>query len=116
MIQEKLNVLKTAGIIDEQIYDYMQAVIQYMNEQNVTTDSEKASVFLTHLAMATARQKKGESVAALDPQIAEQLRNEPAFVHAESLWQELAAIAPLTFDDAEVDYMYIHICSLLASL
>lgn len=116
MIQEKLDVLKTAGIIDDAVYEYIQAVIAYLEEKGLMNDVEKAEVFLTHLAMASARQKKGESVNALDTAISDQIKNEPQFVHAQDLWKELAALAPVSFHDNEIDYLYLHICTMLTEI
>lgn len=116
MIQEKLDVLKIAGIIDDAVYEYLQAVIAYLEGKGLMNDAEKAEVFLTHLAMASARQQKGESVTTLDATISEQIKNEPQFVHTQDLWKELAAMAPVSFHDNEIDYLYLHICTMLTEI
>lgn len=116
MIQEKLTVLKTAAIIDDAVYEYIQAVIVYLEEKGLMEDSQKAEVFLTHLAMASARQQKGESINELDKVIRDEIKTEVQFGDAKILWQELAKLAPVTFHENEIDYLYLHICTMLAKI
>ncbi|MGY3778595.1 PRD domain-containing protein [Isobaculum melis] len=111
MIQEKLTVLKTANVIDEAVYQYMQEVLSVLETKELV---EKSEVFMTHLAMATARQQKGESVGALDALIVEQMKAETQYEEAVAIWHELAALAPVTFHEDELAYLYLHLCTMLA--
>lgn len=112
MIQEKLSILQTSGIIDATIYDYLQKVINHLEEQNISKES--AEVFLVHLAMASARQQRGENVNNLDAIIATQIKEDTNYLQAKNLWKELSNQAPVTFHENEIDYFYLHICTMLA--
>ena len=113
MIKQKLDVLKEAGIIDEEVQTYVLAVLEYLKEKKIITEDQEDDVFLTHLAMAAARQKNGESVSELEGFIKEQIVSDPQYLHSQSLWKELADLAPVTFDENELDYFYLHICNML---
>ncbi|WP_086350239.1 PRD domain-containing protein [Candidatus Enterococcus clewellii] len=113
MIRQKLIVLEESGIIDAEVHNYVLAVCEYLKEKQVIKEEQEADVFLTHLAMAAARQKSGEKVNALEPFIKEQIISDPQYLHSQSLWQELSELAAIDFDDSELDYFYLHICNML---
>ncbi|MBL1227937.1 hypothetical protein IW492_01670 [Enterococcus sp. BWB1-3] len=113
MIRQKLIVLEESGIIDTEIHNYVLAVCDYLKEKQVIKEELEADVFLTHLAMAAARQKNEEKVNALDPFIKDQIISDPQYLDSQSLWQELSELAAIDFDEPELDYFYLHICNML---
>ncbi|MBP1045072.1 PRD domain-containing protein [Enterococcus sp. BWM-S5] len=113
MIKQKLIVLEESGIIDTEVHNYVLAVCDYLKEKQIIKEDHEADVFLTHLAMAAARQKSGEAVNALDPFIKEQIISDSQYLHSQVLWQELAELVTIDFDETELDYFYLHICNML---
>jgi hypothetical protein len=66
MIHEKLTILLTSDIIDQETHDYVLSVLNYLLQNDIIEEEKKADVFLTHLAMADMRRKKSESINDLD--------------------------------------------------
>lgn len=112
-MEEKLYVLKNAGIINQEIYDYVLLAKQYLQTNQIVQEAQAAEVFLTHLAMAAARQVNGEAVQALDAFMQEEIIANKNYAQAQTIWQAIAALAPVAFAETELDYFYLHLCNLL---
>ncbi|GBU10397.1 hypothetical protein AwErysi_00130 [Erysipelotrichaceae bacterium] len=115
MIYKKMEILKNGNIIDEAAYDYAFKVIKRLGEEGIDVQSDRAQVFVTHLAMATMRMQKGEVLEPLSEAIEADLKGQSIFAQAEILWTQLAYFAPKPFAQAEEGYIYIHMCSLLSN-
>lgn len=114
MMQEKLNVLLENGIIDEAIFNRMNEVIDYLLEQNVIDDEDEADTFITHLAMATAREKNDEEqLDFVDESIKKEIEAAKEYDEAVQLWGELSKMVGVDFPEAENDYFYLHLVTLL---
>ncbi len=113
MIKEKLEILVTSEIIDEETQLYILKVLEYLLEKKIIQEVSEADVFLTHLAMADTRRKKQETVANLDDFILSEINADPKYLHSKELWQDLQNMAEKQFEDAELDYFYLHIINLL---
>ncbi|MGL5041516.1 MAG: PRD domain-containing protein [Culicoidibacterales bacterium] len=113
MIHKKLSILKDSNVINEVAYEYTTKVISALEAEGFDISSDKTQVFITHLAMATNRQLKGEAMEPLAEIIQQDLEAQPTFSKAQALWKSLVAFAPIEFVEAEEGYIYIHMCSLL---
>ncbi|MEG0732210.1 MAG: PRD domain-containing protein [Vagococcus sp.] len=113
MIKEKLEILVSSEVIDEDTRSYVLKVLEYLLENKIINDVSQADVFLTHLAMADMRRKKNEAVASLDEFILSEISADPKFMHSKELWQDLEKMAEKKFEEAELDYFYLHIINLL---
>jgi len=110
---QRLDILKESGVIDSEIYTYTLAVLKYLDKEIPFLDEERVAVFLTHLAMAAARENSGNPIDAMEPFIKEEIINDSTFPRAKDLWQKLEKISPIKFSETEIDYCYVHICSML---
>lgn len=113
MIKEKLEILVSSEVIDEETRSYVLKVLDYLLEKEIISEVGQADVFLTHLAMADMRRKKNEAVANLDEFILSEISADPKYIHSKELWQDLEVIADNKFEEAELDYFYLHIINLL---
>lgn len=113
MIKEKLDILVSSDIIDEDTKEYVLKVLDYLLTNQIIEVISQADVFLTHLAMADTRRKQNESVASLDEFILSELLAAPKYTHSKQLWKDLQNMTEKKFDDAELDYFYLHIINLL---
>ena len=115
MIIRKLEILKESNIIDQEIYTYVLSVMNSLNDQGIATDEETpAETFLTHLAMAAARQKNEDPpIERLDSIIREDLMCDPNFSRAQAIWNALENFSPVSFGEEEIDYFYLHICNMI---
>ena len=115
MMIQKLDILKESNLIDEEIYDYVLQAMDYLGEQGLTPEeSPPTETFLTHLAMAAARQKKEEPpIERLDEMIREEMASDQHFSRAQAIWEKVAERSPVTFGEEELDYFYLHLCNML---
>lgn len=113
MIQEKLMILKENNVITDVVYDYTQEVLLYLKDQNIVKTEDQADVFITHLAMATARQYTDENVNSVDPLIYDEIKANVRYEEAVHYWKNISALAPITFRENETGYFYLHLVALL---
>lgn len=113
MIKEKLEILVTSEVIDEETRQYVLKVLDYLLDNNMINEIAESDVFLTHLAMADTRRKKNEAVASLDDFILSEITADSKFSDAKELWENIEEMATKNFEEAELDYFYLHIINLL---
>ena len=113
MIQEKLTILKENNVINILVYEYAQDVLKYMKTQNIIINEDEADTFITHLAMATARQYTEEKIDSVDQMISDQIKNDQKYNEALEYWKGIAVLAPVSFRDNEVEYFHLHLVTLL---
>lgn len=113
MIVKKLGILKESNLIDEETEQFVLAVNNYLLEQKVIEKEEHLDMFLTHLAMADARQKKNESVISMDELILTEIQQDEKLAESKALWEELARYSSTDFSSDELWFVYMHIINLL---
>ncbi|EDP68072.1 hypothetical protein CAT7_00895 [Carnobacterium sp. AT7] len=113
MIQEKLTILRENNVINDSVYDYAQEVLKFMKAQNIINNEDEADTFITHLAMATARQYTEETINSVDQMINEQIKADQKYDEALKYWNEIAALAPIPFRENEAEYLHLHLVTLL---
>ena len=115
MMIQKLDILKESNMIDQKIYDYVVQAMNYLSEQGFVPDnSPPTEAFLTHLAIAAARQKSNEPpIERLDTIIREDVEQSPDFPRVVAIWEKVAELSPVTFGEEERDYFYLHLCNML---
>lgn len=114
MIQQKLVILKENNVIDEHTFDEMQEVLNYLRTNNVIQEDDEADTFITHLAMASSREKNQEAqVDFVDEAIKNEIEAAPEYVQAVRIWGEVSELISVDFPEAENDYFYLHLVTLL---
>ncbi len=115
-IRNRLDLLKKSGTISQESYDDVLKVAAYFREKNgITLTEENASAFVTHLAMALERVRKGEKVVPLDRGVYEAATREPTFAQASSCCRDIRRILP-QIPEAESEYICTHVGVLLARI
>ena len=64
MLEEKLDVLVVADVIDEDTKKYILKASDFFQNEMKINDETKVEVFLIHLAMAESRRRKNEVLDA----------------------------------------------------
>lgn len=114
MIQEKLTILKENLVIDEVTFTEMHEVLSYLRANHIIEEDDEADTFITHLAMASAREKNQEEpVQPVDEGIKMEIEAAPEFDQAIVLWNELNPLVSVDFPEAENDYFYLHLVTML---
>ena len=62
MLKQRIEILKSGGVITQQTADFVNAVIDLIQRDYPRVDADHAAMFTTHLAMAMERIAKGEVV------------------------------------------------------
>lgn len=113
-LKERLNILKTAGSIDNEIYENVIEVIgKFTTNWNIELNEENGAMLITHLATALARIKKGEAISHLDESILEELKSYEKYYHAEEILKDMVSIVDSDIPESEEQYLMMHVCSLL---
>lgn len=60
-LMERLEILQSANLIDEDVFSFCEKVVNYFLDQTSEWPQENMEIFITHLAMAANRVKKGGS-------------------------------------------------------
>ena len=115
MILQKLDILKESGMIDAEVYDFTRAAMDCLRAAGIDVENHApVDPFLTHLAMAAARQKNDEPpIAQMDALICAEIERDAKFPQAKALWETLMTVSPVTFREEELHYCYLHICAML---
>lgn len=113
MIKEKLNVLLSASVIDQTVADHVLIVVEYLLSTNIIRDELQADAFLTHLTMAINRQRTNEVIDTIDAFIRDEIVNNEHYEEAKRVCSELLAMISVEFQDAELDYIHLHLSNLL---
>jgi len=112
MIRKKLEILKDQNVINQEILNFNLYILELLKEKNVIEEDEEADTFITHLAMAMARDED-ESINAMDDTTLEQIKADENFEKAQTLWNEIDEKAAISFPENETGYFYLHLVNLL---
>lgn len=113
MLKMRMQILKQAGVISEEVAAFMDQVIDTMGEVFPGMSQEKAEMFTTHLAMATERIRKGEAIDGLEDAIWEEVAQSEEYPQARAFFDQMMAVCPVEFPENESRFMLLHICSIL---
>ena len=115
MLQQRLAILLAAGEIDEPIRE---AVVAFgaarEGKFGLELGEENAAMFVTHLAMALARIRRGEEVEGLDEAALAELAEMPAYRELPALYQGLERRLRIVIPETEQNYITLHACVLVA--
>ena len=111
---QKLEILKEANLINQDVYDYIIATMALLEKEGIELhENDGAETFLTHLAMAATRQSTDEKIEPLDELLYNELIEDSNFPYAIEIWKKINNISPISFGETELNYFYVHLCSML---
>ena len=111
-LNQRLEILLSSGVITQRISDYSKTVVKLLIKQNPEAASDRAAMFITHLAMAGQRILEGKEEKPLDGQILETVKQEPVYGSALDFLTNMLNQTDLEFPDAEKDFLTVHLCNL----
>ena len=109
---ERLEILQSADLIDEDVFALCEKVVNYFLMENSEWPQENMEIFITHLAMAASRSKRGEAEESLDDSIRAALEQEEVYVEAKRILDTVLSFTTIHFPDSEIDLLLVHICTL----
>lgn len=109
---ERLEILHSADLIDEEVVEFCNKVVNYFLEQSSEWPQENMEIFITHLAMAASRSKKGEAEDSINESIVESLMREDVYDEAKVILESILKFTMIEFPKSEIDLLLIHICNM----
>ncbi|MEG1210522.1 MAG: PRD domain-containing protein [Leclercia sp.] len=74
-MENRLNLLCEAGVIDRDICDGVLRVVQRLEgEWHLPVNSDQGTIAMTHMASALMRSRRGEEIAAMDDELLAEIR------------------------------------------
>ena len=117
MLLMRLNLLLSAGEINEQIKD---GVIEFGEslERLYTFEltEENSAMLITHLAMALARIKRGMDIDSIDEEIFKEVKESKVYKEMPKLYTSLEKKLNINIPEAEKNYIALHVCTLIENL
>ena len=102
MLEEKLDVLVVADVIDEDTKKYILKASDFFRNEMKINDDTKVEVFLIHLAMAESRRRRNE------------VNNHHNFAECKEVWSRLSNyIGEEVYSENELEFIYLHLLNLL---
>ena len=108
---QRLDILHESHVIDEQTHQLVGRVISYLQEVQAL-DIGKMEVFITHLAMAVMRMKKGESIDGVDAGILVDIEKSEYHGKALQIIAEIESWSGFSYAQSEVSYLLLHLVNL----
>ena len=97
MLKERIEILRSAAIINDDVAQYVNKVIDILQEYNF--DEPKMEMFTTHLAMAVQRIMVSGAVEQLDD--------------AKQVYSNITRDVPVKIPESEEKFLLMHLCNLL---
>ena len=109
MLEEKLDVLVVADVIDEDTKKYI------LKARDFFQNEMKVEVFLIHLAMTESRRRKNEVLdAKMEEIIRNEIKNHLNFTECKEVWSRLSKyIGEEVYSENELEFIYLHLLNLL---
>ncbi|WMY74711.1 PRD domain-containing protein [Buttiauxella selenatireducens] len=112
-MEERLNLLCDAGLIDRDICDGMLGVvIQLETEWAIVLRNEQGEMAITHMANALMRSRRGEEIGPLDDELLEEIVNSQVYTQLLQIHRAMLAPFDVTLHPNEEGYLLANLFSL----
>lgn len=111
MLKERIEILRSAAIINDDVAQYVNKVIDILREYDF--DKSKMEMFTTHLAMAVQRIIVSGAVDQLDDSIWNEVQTFDTFDEAKQVYSNITRDVPVKIPESEEKFLLMHLCNLL---
>ena len=111
MLKERIEILRSAAIINDDVAQYVNKVIDIL--QKYDFDESKMEMFTTHLAMAVQRIMVSGAVDQLDDSIWNEVKTFNTFDEAKQVYSNITRDVPVKISESEEKFLLMHLCNLL---
>ena len=111
MLKERIEILRSAAIINDDVAQYVNKVIDILQEYDF--DESKMEMFTTHLAMAVQRIMVSGAVDQLDDSIWNEVQTFDTFDEAKQVYSNITRDVPVKISESEEKFLLMHLCNLL---
>lgn len=112
-MEERLNLLRDAGVIDPDICAGMLQVVRQLDEKwQLPVYSEQGAMAITHMSNALMRSRRGESVAPLDADLLAEAAQSPHWQQIQAAHRHLLNDFDVSLHPDEEGYLLINLYGL----
>lgn len=112
MLKFRIDILKDNGVITKDVQDFMYQVIDYLADQYPAVTQEQATMFITHLAMATQRILAGTIAEGMQAAIFEEVMKHAGYDNALQVLSYIEQHSVVKYPESERQYLVLHLCSM----
>lgn len=113
MLKIRTKILADQGVISVDVAEFVDNVIDYFHKEQPEISDENLVVYITHLAMASARIDKGEICDSMPKAIFSEVENSPNFEQANIINTEVLKQGNIIFPECEIEYLLLHLVNVL---
>lgn len=111
----RLSILHDAGQLSATNHQAILKIIDFFRTNwGIELNEENGSMLITHLAIAFERIAKGETVAAVESFVLDELKSQPCFDKSETTLTAMAELLGQEIPVNEQGYIHIHLCTLFS--
>lgn len=112
-MEDRLNLLCDAGVIDRDICDGMKVVVTQLESQwAIPLQSEQGAMAITHMANALMRSRRGEEIGPLDDDLLAEMKTDSVFGEVERAHHALLVPFNVQLHPNEEGYLLANLFSL----
>lgn len=108
----RINILQENGVITKDVQDFMHQVIDYLAVQYPDVTQEQATMFITHLAMATQRILAGTIAEGMEASIFGEVMKHTGYDNALQVLSYIEQHSVVKYPESERQYLVLHLCSM----
>lgn len=113
----RLDILKQANQIDEDIHSKLKAVIEMINKKyGIKLNEENGAMLITHLSIALMRIKNKKLVDNADEGIFNEIKCSEFFNISNEVIQDIENIIHMEIPKCEKNFIAMHLCTLFTNM
>ncbi|MDF2880296.1 MAG: hypothetical protein K0R54_853 [Clostridiaceae bacterium] len=113
----RLDILKQANQIDEDIYNKLKDVIKMIEHNHgIKLNEENGAMLITHLSVALMRIKNQQLVNNADEEIFNEIKCSEFFNSSNEVIEDIQGIIHMEIPECEKDFIIMHLCTLFTNM
>lgn len=112
-MRDRIKLLYDGGIISHEVKQLLMKALDWLRIRGVKLDDEQGQMFLTHLAMALERIKRGEEVGTLTSDMLTEIEASRGYSLAQSFIGFIEEEGEVKLPPGEKGYILLHVCALV---
>lgn len=112
-METRLQILHDAQVIDTEVYIGMLEVVKRLEQHwQLNIRHTQGEMMITHMANALTRARRGEIIAAIDPELLDEIEASSVFANIREINSDLLSLFPFAIPDSELGYLLANVFGL----
>lgn len=112
-MNERISILYENNVLDKEVYENIEFITNFIEEQITCSDEDKINMFWTHLAMALQRNNKDEEITDLDQEMVNELSDLENYSQALEIVDNIEKMINVKISEGERAYIILHLCNVI---